>query len=147
VLKEGGMDAIDHRTHVNEIHGDISPGARKGRRRRHVRIQIRMPSPFGADAVSPAGRPHARGRAAVQESVESVEHLSCAEGRKQLAARSFVELGKIDRAVALVAQDFEERGPAFFRWGLELTVNDAKQMHLQRLDLEILCVTAVRTRK
>jgi hypothetical protein len=23
VVKEGGMDAIDHRTHVNEVHGSI----------------------------------------------------------------------------------------------------------------------------
>ena len=83
----------------------------------------------------------------MQKSVKSVEHLSGAERRKQFAARRLVELSKIDRAVALVAQDFDKGGPAFFGWGLELAVKNTQQMHLQGLDLEIFCVSAVRTRK
>ncbi|HXT68571.1 MAG TPA: hypothetical protein VN700_02380 [Vicinamibacterales bacterium] len=142
------MDAIDHRTHVNEVHGGIGARARHGGCRRHVRVQLGMPAAIGSrtDSATPVC-PHSRGLAAVQKAVETWEHLTGAERRKQFAARSFVELGKIDRAVALVAQNLNECGPAFFGWGLELAVKHAQEMHLQGLDLKIFCVSAVRTRK
>lgn len=96
-------------------------------------------------------------KAETMEALEGITHgnqdfekspgLAGAERGEQFATRSVIKIGQIDRAVALVAQDFDERGPALFRRGLELAVNDAQQVHLQRLDLEILCVSAVGTRK
>ena len=77
----------------------------------------------------------------------SPPRLTHAERSEQFATRGVIELGQIDRAVAFVAQNFDERGPALLGRRLKLTLNDAKQMHLQRFDLEIFCVTAVRTRK
>ncbi len=141
------MDAIDYRTHVNEIHGRVGAVAGQDRRRRGARIQFGVPARRRTTVTRPPIRPRTRGRTAVQKAVGSREHLPGAERRVEFATRSLVELGKIDRAVALVTQDFDEGGPAFFGWGLKLAVNDAQEVHLQGLDLEILCVSAVRTRK
>ena len=73
--------------------------------------------------------------------------LASAERGEQFATRRVIEIRQVDRAVALVAQDLDERRPSLFGRWLKLALNDAKQVHLQRLDLEILCVSAVRTRK
>jgi hypothetical protein len=43
------MDAIDYRTHVNEIHGHIQVGWRECAVGEYAVIQIRMPPPRSPD--------------------------------------------------------------------------------------------------
>ena len=73
--------------------------------------------------------------------------LTGAERREKVAPGRFVEDRQINRAVALVAQHFDEGRPALFRRGLKLAVADAQQVHLQGLSQEVLGVSAVRARK
>ena len=87
-----------------------------------------------------AGRPPAKRDTGVST-------LTRPERGQQFPARGVVEGCQVHSAVALVAQHLDERRPTLLGRGLKLAFNDAKQVHLQRFDLEILCVTAVRTRK
>lgn len=72
--------------------------------------------------------------------------LARAERRQQFATRGLVEDRQVDRTVALVAQNFNQGRPSLFRRRLKLTIRDAQQVHLQRLDEKILCVSAVGAR-
>ena len=127
-MKEGGMDAIDHRTHVNEVHGDVAPRPRQERFWGGTGVEVWVPATGASHDWVPF-------------------RLAGAERGKQLPTRGVVETGEVDRAVALIAQDFDERRPSLFRWRLKLAVHNAQQVHLQGLYLKILCVSAVRTRE
>jgi hypothetical protein len=136
------MNAIDYRTHVNEVHGHIHVGGRECAVREGAVIEVRMPPPRSPTRWLPHGRSSAtRRRTAMMkpetmEALEGIAHgsqdfekspaLTGAERGEQFATRSVIKIGQIDRAVALVAQDFDERGPALFGRGLELAVNDAQ---------------------
>jgi hypothetical protein len=74
--------------------------------------------------------------AATRDGVEAV--LPCAECHAKFASRVFLERVDIDRTVALIAEHLNERWAAFFLRRLYLTVGNAQQVHLQRLDEEIL---------
>ena len=60
--------------------------------------------------------------------------LARAERRQQFPARAFVQNRQVDGAVALIAQDLDQRRPSLFRGGLELAIRDTQQMHLERFD-------------
>jgi hypothetical protein len=73
-------------------------------------------------------------KAETMEALEGMAHgiqdfekspgLTGAERCEQFATRSVIKIGQIDRTIALVAQDLDERGPALLGRGLKLAVND-----------------------
>ena len=73
--------------------------------------------------------------------------LADAERQHQFAAARFVEGIQIERGVTFVAQQLDQRRPAFFEGRLELPVGDPQQMHLQRFDQKIFSIPAIRTRQ
>jgi hypothetical protein len=89
------MDAIDHRTHVNEVHGDVTPRPRQERFWCGAGVEVRVPATGASHDVVPS-------------------RLAGAERGKQLPTRSVVEAGEVNRAVAFVAQHFDERRPSLF---------------------------------
>jgi len=70
-----------------------------------------------------------------------------AESDEQVAARRLIERLEVEGAIALVAQELEECWAAFFLGGLNLTVIDTHQVHLQGLNQEVLGIPAIRTRQ
>ena len=73
--------------------------------------------------------------------------LPHAERDVQFPTGALVELVKVDRAIALIAKDFDQRGSAFFLRRLKLLVQHAEQVHLQGLDEKILRIPTIRTRE
>src|SRR4029434_10777239 len=73
--------------------------------------------------------------------------LAGPERRQEVAARGIVQCSQIDRGVAFVAEDFDERRPSLFGWRKQLAISYTKQVHLKRLGEKVFCVSAVRTRK
>ena len=56
----------------------------------------------------------------------------------KLPSGVLVETVEVDRAVTLVAQDLNQRGPSFFGRWLQLPVGDPQEVHLKGLDEKIL---------
>src|SRR6516164_10351009 len=70
--------------------------------------------------------------------------LARADRQQNFFAERVFELGKLQFCFALIAQDFEHRGPALLGHFDAATV-DAYDMHLQRFDLKIPVIAAVGT--
>ncbi len=77
-----------------------------------------------------------------KKSCTAPSHLSagsaCPESEAKLAMRAVVQRVEVEGAVALVAQQFHEGRAPLFLGGLQLGVSNPQQVHLQRLDQEIL---------
>jgi hypothetical protein len=70
-----------------------------------------------------------------------------AEAREQLPSRRLVERVQLYGAIALIAQDFDERWSTFFLRWLHLPAVETEQVHLQGLDQEVLGIPTIRTRQ
>ena len=70
-----------------------------------------------------------------------------AQRHHQLATFVVAETFEVECGITLVAQKFDQRGPAFFHWRLNLALSDAHKVHLERLSEEIFSVAAIRTRQ
>ena len=143
------MNAVHDKRHIDEVHGHIRL---KGRQigGRLATIEIGMPPAPACHARVPRDRQRQAGSEQVivhGVKARSARRSARAERRQQFPASRFVEGRQIHRAIAFVAQYFDESWAAFFRRRLHLGFHHAKQVHLQGLDQKVLGVSAVRTRQ
>ena len=68
---------------------------------------------------------------------------ACADGQEHFPAQRVLEFLEVERRFAFVAQDLEDRWPAFVGY-FHAAILQVHDMHLERLDLKIPVVAAVR---
>jgi hypothetical protein len=147
--KERGMHAVHDKRRIDEVHGHIRLGRRQvGGRVAAVEIRVPTPAPAGP-RLALDGRGYAEAEQMIVHGVKArpARRSACAERRQEFAARWFVHAGQIHRAVALVAQHFDQGRTPLFRGRLHLSFHHAQEVHLQGLDQKIFGVSAVRTRQ
>jgi hypothetical protein len=67
-----------------------------------------------------------------------------ADRQEDFLAEGILELLKLERRFTFVAQYFEDRRPALFR-NLHAPIFEMDDVHLQRLDLKVPVIAAIRT--
>ena len=73
--------------------------------------------------------------------------LTRAESQQEVPPGRLIQSLKVEGAVAFVAQQLKQGGTPFFLRGLKLLIEDANELHLERLDQEILGISTIRTRQ
>lgn len=73
--------------------------------------------------------------------------LAGADGRHYVSSGVVVQAIEVDRAIAFIAQQLDEGGASLLLRRLQVPVVNPQQVHLQRLDQKILCVSAIPTRQ
>jgi hypothetical protein len=157
--EEVGRHALDEQRDVGKIDGEIAGVQIAWMRRRGVPDAVARPS---RKVWMPRPRAPTKGTTSVigrsgmgkAEKIEVVVHgptppaaSASPEGHVELTAGILLEGIDVNRAVALVAQEFDHRWPALFLRGLELAVSHTDQVHLQRFDEKILGIPAIGTRQ
>lgn len=147
-MKEGELDAIDECAHFDEIDGRVLREALSGRsarfgcdaqRRRQTEVRMRPSDALSTDPADFADGSVTGKTEDVEQVVHGAEPIPArrsprAQRQLQLALGAVVERIEIERAVALVAEQFHERWTALFLRRLKLRIGDPQQMHLERLD-------------
>jgi len=72
---------------------------------------------------------------------------ACAQRHHQLTTFIVAEAFEVERGITLVAQEFDQRRPAFLHRRLNLTLGDPHEVHLERFGEEVFSVAAIRTRQ
>ena len=143
------QDAVGERRGINEVDREIvacrparqehlAPVRHARSRALEVRMEPSRPTRAGAADVP-------RGSIGRQpENFKQVVHgrprqaLPGAERHVKLSSRVLIEPVEVHRAVALVAQDLDQRGTTFFGGWLQLPVGNPQEVHLKGLDEKIL---------
>jgi hypothetical protein len=158
--EERVLDPVEQGGHIHEVNSDIAwnddvdTGPETGRAQApDAEVRVRPARTTGVTADL-ADRRVTREADDVEEIVHGAPPSSIdatdstnPEGQAHIAVGALVERVEIEGALALVAQQFDQRGAPLFQGRLQLAVIDAEQMHLQRLDQEILGIPAIGTRQ